>query len=454
MSRLVQIQEQKQKLSPQQVVFTTLLELNVNDLEKKIVKELEENPVLELVDLDSNQDLENEDKEIEEKDWDEMSGSDEESPKFNSNKNNSDFIASQKEKNTFTENLIVQLGQLNLPDNETKIAETLIWNINDEGYLLADLELIADRLDVEIFKVEKILKIIQSFEPFGVGSRTLQECLEIQINKKNNNFLSKEIIENHFDDFSNKRFNKIQKNLKCSNQQLKEAIDIISTLNPKPGDGAQNNSNFAIPDLLIDDVDGKLVVSLNDGNFPEIKISPVYKEMFFSKNNKEKKLEKFLRDKIQSANWLIEAIQKREVTIMKVMSAIIKMQSDFFKGKITNIKPLILKNIADEINMDISTVSRVTNGKFVQTPWGVYELKYFFSDKITNNFGEKVSTKNIKLLIEQIIKNEDKKNPFSDEIISKLVYKEGFNIARRTISKYREELKIPVARLRRMLVNK
>ena len=201
MSRLVQIQEQKQKLSPQQVVFTTLLELNVNDLEKKIVKELEENPVLELVDLDSNQDLENEDKEIEEKDWDEMSGSDEESPKFNSNKNHSDFIASQKEKNTFTENLIVQLGQLNLPYNETKIAETLIWNINDEGYLLADLELIADRLDVEIFKVEKILKIIQSFEPFGVGSRTLQECLEIQINKKNNNFLSKEIIENHFDDF-------------------------------------------------------------------------------------------------------------------------------------------------------------------------------------------------------------------------------------------------------------
>ena len=173
MSRLVQIQEQKQKLSPQQVVFTTLLELNVNDLEKKIVKELEENPVLELVDIDSNQDLENEDKEIEEKDWDEMSGSDEESPKFNSNKNNSDFIASQKEKNTFTENLIVQLGQLNLPDNETKIAETLIWNINDEGYLLADLELIADRLDVEIFKVEKILKIIQGFEPVSYTHLTL-----------------------------------------------------------------------------------------------------------------------------------------------------------------------------------------------------------------------------------------------------------------------------------------
>ena len=453
MSKLSQIQEQKQKLSPQQIVFTTLLQLNVEDLEKKIIKELEENPVLELVDINLKSDLENENKETDDKDWEEMNDVDDEYIKPSLNKNNFDFISFQKQKNTFTENLIMQLEQLNLTKDDKIVAESLIWNINDEGYLLADLELIAERMEVEVSKVEKLLKIIQKFEPLGVGSRNLKECLNIQINKKTKNILSKEIIKNHFDDFSNKRFNKIQMKLNCSSEELNKAINIISSLNPKPGDGSQNNSNFAIPDLIVDEIEGKLVVSLNDGNFPEIKISPVYQEMFSAKNNNEKKLDKFLKDKIESANWLIQAIQKREITIMKVMNEIIKMQTDFFEGKIRSIKPLILKDIADKINMDISTVSRVTNGKYVQTPWGVYELKHFFSDKLINNYGEKVSTKNIKLLIEDIIKKEDKNNPLSDEIISKLVYEKGFTIARRTISKYREQLNIPIARLRRMLVN-
>ena len=453
MSKLSQIQEQKQKLSPQQIVFTTLLQLNVEDLEKKIIKELEENPVLELVDINPKSDLENENKETDDKDWEEMNDIDDEYIKPSLNKNNLDFISFQKQKNTFTENLIMQLEQLNLTKDDKIIAESLIWNINDEGYLLADLELIAERMEVEVSKVEKLLKIIQKFEPLGVGSRNLKECLNIQINKKTKNILSKEIIENHFDDFSNKRFNKIQMKLNCSSEELNKAINIISSLNPKPGDGSQNNSNFAIPDLIVDEIEGKLVVSLNDGNFPEIKISPVYQEMFSAKNNNEKKLDKFLKDKIESANWLIQAIQKREITIMKVMNEIIKMQTDFFEGKIRSIKPLILKDIADKINMDISTVSRVTNGKYVQTPWGVYELKHFFSDKLINNYGEKVSTKNVKLLIEDIIKKEDKNNPLSDDIISKMVYEKGFTIARRTISKYREQLNIPIARLRRMLVN-
>ena len=453
MSKLSQIQEQKQKLTPQQIVFTTLLQLNVEDLEKKIIKELEENPVLELVDINPKSDLENENKETDDKDWEEMNDVDDEYIKPSLNKNNFDFISFQKQKNTFTENLIMQLEQLNLTKDDKIVAESLIWNINDEGYLLADLELIAERMEVEVSKVEKLLKIIQKFEPLGVGSRNLKECLNIQINKKTKNILSKEIIKNHFDDFSNKRFNKIQMKLNCSSEELNKAINIISSLNPKPGDGSQNNSNFAIPDLIVDEIEGKLVVSLNDGNFPEIKISPVYQEMFFTKNNNEKKLDKFLKDKIESANWLIQAIQKREITIMKVMNEIIKIQSDFFEGKIRSIKPLILKDIADKINMDISTVSRVTNGKYVQTPWGVYELKHFFSDKLINNYGEKVSTKNIKLLIEDIIKKEDKNNPLSDDIISKMVYEKGFTIARRTISKYREQLNIPIARLRRMLVN-
>ena len=453
MSKLSQIQEQKQKLTPQQIVFTTLLQLNVEDLEKKIIKELEENPVLELVDINPKSDLENENKETDDKDWEEMNDVDDEYIKPSLNKNNFDFISFQKQKNTFTENLIIQLEQLNLTKDDKIIAESLIWNINDEGYLLADLELIAERMEVEVSKVEKLLKIIQKFEPLGVGSRNLKECLNIQINKKTKNILSKEIIKNHFDDFSNKRFNKIQMKLNCSSEELNKAINIISSLNPKPGDGSQNNSNFAIPDLIVDEIEGKLVVSLNDGNFPEIKISPVYQEMFFTKNNNEKKLDKFLKDKIESANWLIQAIQKREITIMKVMNEIIKIQTDFFEGKIRSIKPLILKDIADKINMDISTVSRVTNGKYVQTPWGVYELKHFFSDKLINNYGEKVSTKNIKLLIEDIIKKEDKNNPLSDDIISKMVYEKGFTIARRTISKYREQLNIPIARLRRMLVN-
>ena len=453
MSKLSQIQAQKQKLSPQQIVFTTLLQLNVEDLEKKIIKELEENPVLELVDINPKSNLENENKETDDKDWEEMNDVDDEYIKPSLNKNNFDFISFQKQKNTFTENLIMQLEQLNLTKDDKIIAESLIWNINDEGYLLADLELIAERMEVEVSKIEKLIKIIQNFEPLGVGSRNLKECLNIQINKKTKNILSKEIIKNHFDDFSNKRFNKIQMKLNCSSEELNKAINIISSLNPKPGDGSQNNSNFAIPDLIVDEIEGKLVVSLNDGNFPEIKISPVYQEMFSAKNNNEKKLDKFLKDKIESANWLIQAIQKREITIMKVMNEIIKMQTDFFEGKIRSIKPLILKDIADKINMDISTVSRVTNGKYVQTPWGVYELKHFFSDKLINNYGEKVSTKNVKLLIEDIIKKEDKNNPLSDDIISKMVYEKGFTIARRTISKYREQLNIPIARLRRMLVN-
>ena len=285
MSKLSQIQEQKQKLSPQQIVFTTLLQLNVEDLEKKIIKELEENPVLELVDINPKSDLENENKETDDKDWEEMNDVDDEYIKPSLNKNNFDFISFQKQKNTFTENLIMQLEQLNLTKDDKIVAESLIWNINDEGYLLADLELIAERMEVEVSKVEKLLKIIQKFEPLGVGSRNLKECLNIQINKKTKNILSKEIIKNHFDDFSNKRFNKIQMKLNCSSEELNKAINIISSLNPKPGDGSQNNSNFAIPDLIVDEIEGKLVVSLNDGNFPEIKISPVYQEMFSAKNN-------------------------------------------------------------------------------------------------------------------------------------------------------------------------
>ena len=258
MSKLSQIQEQKQKLSPQQIVFTTLLQLNVEDLEKKIIKELEENPVLELVDINLKSDLENENKETDDKDWEEMNDVDDEYIKPSLNKNNFDFISFQKQKNTFTENLIMQLEQLNLTKDDKIIAESLIWNINDEGYLLADLELIAERMEVEVSKVEKLLKIIQKFEPLGVGSRNLKECLNIQINKKTKNILSKEIIKNHFDDFSNKEFNKIQMKLNCSSEELNKAINIISSLNPKPGDGSQNNSNFAIPDLIVDEIEGEV----------------------------------------------------------------------------------------------------------------------------------------------------------------------------------------------------
>ena len=214
MSKLSQIQEQKQKLTPQQIVFTNLLQLNIDDLEKKIIKELEENPVLELVDINANSNLDNENKETDDKDWEEINDVYDDYIKPNSNKNNRDFISFQKQNNTFTENLIMQLEQLNLTKDDKIIAESLIWNINDEGYLLADLELIAERLEVEVLRVEKVLKIIQNFEPLGVGSRNLKECLEIQINKKTKNILSKEIINNHFDDFSNKNFNKIQIKLK------------------------------------------------------------------------------------------------------------------------------------------------------------------------------------------------------------------------------------------------
>jgi len=453
MSKLSQILEQKQKFSPQQVIFTSLLELDLDDLEKKIIKELEENPIIELVEINSNPDDENEDKENDEKDWDEMINSDDDVFKTRSSKDNFDLTLNQKSRNSFIENLLLQINQINFQKNEKLIAETLIWNINDQGYLTTDLDLISDRLNIDIKEIEKILKIVQGLEPIGVGSRNLRECLSIQLKKKSKNSLSKKIISEYFNDFFNKRFKKIKNDINCTSSELNEAINIISSLNPKPGDGDQlNNSNYIIPDILIEEVDGKLIVTTNDGNLPEKKISPLYQEMLLSKESKEVKLKKFLENKIESANWLIQAIQQRQVTIMKVMKSIIKMQPDFFKGKINKINPLILKNIGEDINMDISTVSRVTNGKYVQTPWGVYELKHFFSDKIINNYGEKVSTKNVKLELKQIIANEDKNKPLSDEILSDIMIKKGFPIARRTISKYREQLNIPVARLRTMFL--
>ena len=453
MSKLSQILEQKQKFLPQQIIFKSLLELDLEDLEKKIIKELEENPVIELVEINSNSEIDNEDKDNDEKDWDEMTNSDDEIFKTSSSKDYFDLTSNQKSKNSFIENLLLQFGQLNFKKNEKLIAETLIWNINDQGYLTTDLDLISEKLNIDIKEIEKILKIVQGLDPVGVGSRNLRECLAIQLEKKSNNSLSKKIISEYFNDFVNKRFKKIKHEINCSSGELNDAIDIISSLNPKPGDGGQlNNSNYIIPDILIEEIDGKLLVSTNDGNFPEIKISPLYQEMFLSKESKEVKLKKFLENKIESASWLIQAIQQRQVTIMKVMKSIIKMQPEFFKGKINKINPLILKNIAEDVDLDISTISRVTNGKYVQTPWGVYELKHFFSDKITNNYGEKVSTKNVKLELKKIIKNEDKNKPLSDEILSDIMIKKGFPIARRTISKYREQLNIPVARLRRMFL--
>jgi len=453
MSKLSQILEQKQKFSPQQIIFKSLLELDLDGLEKKIINELEENPVIELVEINSNSDNNNEDKENDEKDWDEMDNSDDEVFKTRSSKDGVDLTSNQKSKNSFIENLLLQIGQINFQKNEQLIAETLIWNINDQGYLTTDLDLISDRLNIDIKEIEKILKIVQRLEPVGVGSRNLRECLTIQLEKKSKNSLSKKIVSEYFNDFVNKRFKKIKNEINCSSSEINKAIDIISSLNPKPGDGGQlNNDNYIIPDILIEEIDGKLVVTINDGNFPEIKISPLYQEMLLSKESKELKLKKFLENKIESASWLIQAIQQRQVTIMKVMKSIIKMQPEFFKGKINKINPLILKNIAEDVCMDISTVSRVTNGKYVQTPWGIYELKHFFSDKIINNYGNKISTKNVKLELKKLIEKEDKDKPLSDEILSDIMLKNGFPIARRTISKYREQLNIPVARLRRMFL--
>jgi RNA polymerase sigma-54 factor len=488
MVQLSQTMRLEQRLSPQQILLSTLLQLPLLSLEQKIQTELELNPVLEegleedmeqeaetieateeekenlekeleLTDPeDSNSDLDV--KELsdaqEDSDWDELLN-DEESYEYRlpRDKNEEEFERPEVEVSSMTDHLMEQLNYLSLNESDHKVGEYLIWNIRDDGYLddSLSIENVAEIFESSASKVESVLSQIQKFDPVGVGARDLQECLLVQLKEmKPRPELGIKVITDHFEDFKNKRYDKILSEIDIDREKLKEIIELIARLDPKPGLGLYNTKhNYIIPDFIVEKVEDEFVVTLNDWNIPPLRISKTYKQLLQSKNDTDKETKQYIRKKIESAKWFISSIYQRKITMLSVMQAIVEKQYDFFAKGPSHIKPLIMREIADMINMDISTVSRVANGKYVQTDFGIFELKYFFTERIQTDDGEEVSTRKVKERISEMISKENPDKPMSDEKISQILTSEGFPVARRTVAKYREQLNIPVARLRKKI---
>ena len=467
-----------QKLSPQQIQLMKMIQLSTLELEQKIESEIAENPALESgKEISNNEVYETELNETEKISTDEIDIdqylSDDEIPTYKLYANN--YLNDDKEQTipfsgglTFHQYLSQQIVNLILSDTEIQIAEFIIGSIDESGYLRRSNEELVDdlaftqNLFVDILLVEKIIKSVQSLDPVGVGARSLQECLELQLEKKDvkrpevNNALK--IIKNHFNEFSHKHYTKLQEKLGINQDTLKIALDLISKLNPKPG-GALTSSNQntqIVPDFILTIEEGNLYVKLNKRNMPQLRVSDAYKEMLSgysesdSKSNKE--AVQFIKQKLDSAQWFIDAIRQRYQTLTLTINAILDHQKDYFlSGDEKKLKPMILKDIADNVNMDISTISRVANSKYIDTPYGTKLLKTFFSEGLKNIEGEDVSSIEIKKILEQFIFDENKKKPLTDQELSGMMKKKGYIIARRTIAKYREQLEIPVARLRKEL---
>jgi RNA polymerase sigma-54 factor len=471
-----------QKLSPQQIQVIKLLEIPTLLLEQRIKKELEENPVLELEGEGGEPEEENEtrddadtsDVDNEEFTFDDYYDEDEDIPSYKLNVNN----YSKDDKyvdipfsvgTTFHEFLYEQLGMVKLTEEERQLAEYIIGNIDDDGYLRRELIAISDdlafNLNIEVSEKEllRILKIIQDFDPPGVGARDLRECLLIQLNKKrgDKNQVPYIIVDEFFDEFTKKHYTRIQSKLELSDAELKDAIDHILKLNPKPGSSYSNPLNKSnqhiVPDFILENIDGELILSLNQRNVPELKINEAYLGMLRAlgdnhKNKNKKEALQFVKEKLDSAKWFIDALQQRQTTLLQTMSEIISFQNEYFlDGDETKLRPMILKDIAERTNLDISTISRVSNSKYIQTHFGIYPLKYFFSEGLQKDDGEEVSTREIKKILQDCIDNEDKKKPLTDDKLALILKKKTYNIARRTVAKYREQLGIPVARLRKEL---
>ena len=493
MLNLSQRISQQLRQTPQQVLLSSLLQLPTVMLEQKLKMEIEINPLLEMVDEmeleaqqeddmdlelkaeegDGKQEAENAEEEEEavavdveiereeinkeEIDWETIIG-DEENYEHRAPRDDSAEVFEQQEpaEETLPEHLLTQLHMLRLDEEEITIGEYLIWNINEDGYLSCALEVVAQNLAVPAEKVEKVLRRIQHFDPTGIGARNLQECLLIQLEDRVPRFeLAVEVIKNHFDDFTNKRFEKIAKKLEIDLETIKEVVDEVTVLNPKPGEGyISPHLNVVVPDLTVERDGEEFRIIMHDSNVPHLRINNRYKDLLLRKastKDQAKEAREFVKKRLESARWLINSIHQRRLTIMKVMEAIVNKQREFFEKGRQFIKPMILKDIADEIGMDISTVSRVTNGKYVQTEHGVFELKYFFSEGLKRDDGEDISNRRIKQRIKEIIDAEEPRKPLNDQTIANMLKTEGFNVARRTVAKYREQMMLPVSRLRRKI---
>lgn len=481
MQKLGLVQSLSQKLSPQQIQFIKLLQIPTVELESRIEEELETNPALEegpeqpeeqadQVD-DVEEKVESTDEDINFEDYlhDDYSGY-----KMQGDGNNPDDedrempIATSASLN---EQLIDQLGFLKLDDRQKMIGEQLIGSIENDGYIRRDLEAIINDLafsmniETDMDEIEEILRKIQTFDPAGIAARNLQECLLLQLERKADHSpevdLGILIIEDCFADFTKKHYDKISKKLNIEDEEeLKAAINLITKLNPKPGGSSTGlvKTQYLIPDFLLSNDDGKLELTLNSRNAPELKISRSYSEMmdtYDKSNKKDKKLREtatFVKQKLDAAKWFIDAIKQRQQTLLNTMRSIVNFQYDFFiTGDEGKLRPMILKDIANDIKMDISTVSRVANSKSVQTEFGIYPLKFFFSEGIATDSGDDVSSREVKQQLKGLIDAEDKKKPLSDDKLEKYLRQKGYNIARRTVAKYREQLNIPVARLRKEL---
>ena len=483
-----------QKLSPQQIQLMKLLQIPTANLEERIKEELEENPALEVaVEGQESDDMKDEFQTTEaesddyeadgsEDDYDNIDISDyvsEGDDEVGDYKLRDDNYPEADDKKTlpfkiegsFHDLLMDQLGMLNLDERTYKIAEQIVGSIDDDGYLRREISSICDDLafrqnvDATEAEIETIIRQIQQFDPPGICARDLRECLLIQLRRKLNEGKGVEtaisVLERYFDEFTKKHYEKIQRGLNLSDDQLKDVITQIIRLNPKPGGnvGEINKAeSYIVPDFFIINNNGKLELTLNARNAPDLRISEGYRDMLkdYDKGNKKDKRQKeavlFIKQKIDSAKWFIDMIKQRQHTLLSTMDAIMNYQREFFlTGDETTLKPMILKDIAEITGLDISTVSRVANSKFVQTEFGTYRLKFFFSESLSTDTGEEVSTREVKKILSDLIEAEDKKKPLSDERLTELLQEKGYNIARRTVAKYREQLNIPVARLRKEL---
>ncbi|MCX6189129.1 MAG: RNA polymerase factor sigma-54 [Bacteroidetes bacterium] len=502
-------QKLQQKLSPQQIQFIKLLQLNTTDFEERVEQELIENPAIDeakndednegdLIDYNNTQSTEDitpvnaDDKEFDTlseeitdyesttedvfedelfdlssyTNFDDNDGfhlgedltGDEEPKEF--------FIATSS---TFHENLKEQLTAFKLTEAEHQLAEYIIGSIDDDGYLRRSLMAMANDIAFSLntettpIVLEHLLKIIQTMEPAGIGARDLQECLVLQLKRRDKNLplvkLALRIIVDFMDEFSKKHYDKLIKRLEISNEQLKEAIELISHLNPKPGENAaEMKSQYIIPDFILTNTDGNLEVTLNSRNAPELNISRSYKEALqgYEKSAKPTREQRdavqYIKQKLDGAKWFIDSVKQRQNTLLNTMRAIVLQQYEYFlTGDEKKLKPMILKNIADYVKMDISTISRVANSKYIETDFGVIPLKFFFSEGIQTEDGEEVSNREVKKILQDAIGDEDKHKPIPDEKLMEILKEKGYTIARRTVAKYREQLNIPVARMRKEL---
>ncbi len=528
------------KLTPQQVLLSSLLQLPVLALEQKIKQEMELNPLLEETqELEEDLDLDIETEETQEQiqetpdeisennadekpaetvksedneiDWGEVLNDDKHfearAPRDLSRDDETDWTPPSKI--SLAEHLLDQLRFTRLTADEQAIGEYIIWNINEEGYLIyngqnpvydeiASFEstssdanpqgletftdsglteaspghvqgivssgendpvlVIARELQTSPVLIRKVLEVIQQFDPPGIAARNLQECLLIQLRQKSKGYydnitvVSLRIIEEAYDDFIHRKYDRVQKKLSISADDLKPAIMEILALNPKPGEGyIVPEQNFVVPDLIVRRLKDEFEIMLNDHTVPNLRINNVYKRMMQARSKSDKEAKEFLKNKLESAKWLINSLYRRRDTLRRTMQAIVDIQIDFFRNGPGYLKPMILEDVAKIIQMDISTVSRATNGKYVQTDYGVLELKYFFSTSLTSSDGDDVSTRKIKDALKSVIDGEDKSNPLSDEELTKVLAEKGFPVARRTVAKYREQMRIPAARFRKAI---